>query len=360
MKFRILFLLSVMATALCAQPPSGYYNNAHQKKGEALRSALYNIVKNHTALSYSDLWDAFRSTDARPDNGKVWDIYSDNPGGNTAYYYTFGTDKCGSYSQEGDCYNREHSVPQSWFGEALPMKTDLFHVYPTDGFVNGKRGNLALAEVGNASWTSTNGSKQGYSATTGYSGTVFEPNDYYKGDLARTYFYMSVCYMDKNLGQEAQSMFTGGSLKPWALEMLIRWHNEDPVSQKEIGRNNAIYALQHNRNPFIDYPELVGKIWGADSINAFIVEGVGMANHVYDRWIVAPNPITDHFTVIAPENINDEVVIQVVNLTGQILMSEKVHFENQITVSLPDYAPGIYLLRIKSKDVMLNKKILKQ
>ncbi|MCR4737757.1 MAG: endonuclease [Bacteroidales bacterium] len=359
MKHCLLIGLLLCVAFLQAQPPVGYYNNASQKKGYALRQALFNIVKTHTELSYSALWNAFRTTDVRPDNSKVWDIYSDNPTGQTSYYYVFGTNQCGNYNSEGDCYNREHSVPQSWFGEATPMKTDLFHIYPTDGFVNGKRNNFAFGEVGNASWTSTNGSKLGSCATSGYSGTVFEPNDAYKGDLARSYFYMAVCYMDKNLNQDNYSMFSGGSLKPWALDMLIRWHNEDPVSQKEIDRNNAVYSLQHNRNPFIDFPELVGKIWGGDSVNAFYPNGIAEIS-IAEKWHVYPVPATDRVTIVAPAAIEDPVTVQIVSLTGQVLWSEEENLQSSLTLILPDIPSGIYLLQIIGNDFICNKKMVKR
>ncbi|MCR4680712.1 MAG: endonuclease [Bacteroidales bacterium] len=359
MRYKLLLVILFGTLCVQAQTPIDYYNGAYQKKGHALRVALSGIVKNHNSLSYSALWDAFYTTDRRPDNGKVWDIYSDNPNGNTAYYYSFGSDQCGSYSSEGDCYNREHSIPKSWFNDAVPMYTDLFHLYPTDGFVNGKRGNLPLGEVGNASWTSTNGSKLGSCTAAGYSGTVFEPNDAYKGDLARTYFYMAVCYMDKNLGQETQSMFSGGSLKPWALNMMIRWHNDDPVSEKEIDRNNAIYALQNNRNPFIDYPELVDKIWGDDSVNAFNPNGI-VELSLAENWKVFPMPASESITIVAPAEMNENVEVQVLNITGQVVLSQTTVFEGVYTINLPDMASGVYILRMISKDFILNKKILKK
>lgn len=247
-----------------------YYKNAKNKKGYALRVAMRNIIKNHDTLSYNGLWNAFKSTDKRPDNNKVWDMYSDRPGSAPDYYFTFGSDQCGSYSDEGDCYNREHTVPKSWFGgSTAPMYTDLFQLYPTDGFVNSKRSNLPIGEVTNATWTSTNGSKVGTSNISGYSGQVFEPIDSFKGDFARIYFYMAVCYMDKNLGVETQSNFSDGNLKPWAQQLLLQWAAMDPVSQKEINRNNAVYQLQNNRNPFVDYPELVEMIFGSDTNTLF-------------------------------------------------------------------------------------------
>ena len=257
-----LLLCLFAATVSLAQIPAGYYAAAENKSGYALRVAMHNIIKNHTTLSYNNLWNAFTTTDKRPDNGKVWDMYSDRPSGTPAYYFTFGSDQCGSYSGEGDCYNREHSVPKSWFGGSVaPMYTDLFHLIPTDGYVNSKRSNLPFGKVTNATWTSTNGSKVGTSNISGYSGQVFEPIDDFKGDFARAYFYMAVCYMDKNLGVETQSNFSGGNLKPWAKQLLLQWAAQDPVSQKEISRNNAVYQLQHNRNPFIDFPDLAEKIF---------------------------------------------------------------------------------------------------
>ena len=143
---------------LSGQIPDQYYSSAANKKGYALRVALHHIIKDHEALTYSELWNAFPSTDRKP-NGKVWDPYSDNPGGEPAYEYTFITDQCGNYSTEGDCYNREHSVPASWFNDATPLYTDLFHLYPTDGYVNNRRSNYPYGKVGSATWTSLNDPK---------------------------------------------------------------------------------------------------------------------------------------------------------------------------------------------------------
>ena len=353
---RILLLLGMLASAvLYAQIPAGYYDAADNKGGNALRVSLYSIVKNHTSLSYSALWNAFYTTDVRPDNGKVWDIYSDNPDGITAYYFNFGSDQCGNYSGEGDCYNREHSVPKSWFNDATPMYTDLFHLYPTDGWVNNKRGNLPLGEVNNPSWTSTNGSKVGPCVTNGYSGTVFEPNDAYKGDLARTYFYMTVCYMDKNLGYE-QSMFTGGSLKPWAQQMLLSWHALDPVSQKEIDRNNAIYGIQANRNPFIDFPELVNMIFGSDTLQPFVT---AVDDYALATCSLYPNPTADyvHISITA---LDEPLTCQLYSLTGQILWSTTFSEAENMTISLEDFPSGIYLLHLQNGAHQTIRKIVKR
>ncbi|HRQ83590.1 MAG TPA: endonuclease [Flavobacteriales bacterium] len=250
----------VLATCVNAQPPAGYYDSAQGLTGQPLRMALHNIIDNHDALSYNALWNAFATTDAKPGN-KVWDIYSDIPNGTPPYVYTLFSDQCGSYGAEGDCYNREHSFPQSWFNSANPMRTDLFHIYPTDGWVNNKRGNLPYGEVGSADWTSQNGSKVGLSVSPGYGQTVFEPIDAYKGDLARTYFYMVTRYAGEMSGWSSP-MLAGGDLSPWAAAQLVEWNGQDPVSAKETARNNAVFALQDNRNPYIDHPEWVDAIWG--------------------------------------------------------------------------------------------------
>jgi endonuclease I len=255
-----------------AQIPAGYYDSA-TGTGCALKTQLYNIIKDHNPSSYDQLWTDMQSTDKKA-NGYVWDMYSDNPGGTPAYDFTFITEQCGNYSGEGDCYNREHSFPKSWFNDATPMYSDLFHLVPTDGYVNGRRGNYLFGEVGTTSWTSTNGSKLGTCNYSGYTGTVFEPIDEYKGDFARNYFYMATRYEDIIAGWETNdsngdAVLDGTSdhvYEDWYLNMIVEWHNNDPVSQKEIDRNDAVYAIQNNRNPFIDHPEYVAQIWGGDGV----------------------------------------------------------------------------------------------
>ena len=245
-------ILILTSIALQAQIPSGYYNNAANKTGEELKNALHNIVKGHKSVSYSGLLNAFSYTDS-DSNGKVWDIYSNN-------HYSF-SNNCGSYDNEGDCWNREHTWPQSWFDGQTTPKCDLFHVYPTDGFVNGQRSNYPYGEVNRPTYTSGNGSKLGPCVTPGYSGTVFEPIDEYKGDIARSYFYMSVRYSGEDSGWGTSGMTNKSNILDWAMTMLLRWSDEDPVSDKEIARNNAVYGFQKNRNPFIDHPEYAHMIW---------------------------------------------------------------------------------------------------
>lgn len=352
-------ILFFSACYLFAQIPAGYYTNAQNKKGYALRSALFTIIKNHTVVSYAGLWTAFQTTDVKP-NGKVWDMYSDTPGQNPPYEYTFVSNQCGNYSGEGDCYNREHSVPASWFNDASPMYSDMYHLVPTDGYVNNRRGNYPFGNVGSASWTSQNGSKVGSSAVSGYSGTVFEPIDDYKGDFARALFYMSVCYMDKNLGQTTTSMFTNGSLKPWAISLLIEWHTQDPVSQKEINRNNDIFDFQGNRNPFIDYPELVGKIYGADSVNLFLPTSIQESEYVIPR-ITFTNPTTTSLNLYYNLDFIEyqNITLVVYDLLGNRLKSIDVTGQPS-QVDLSELSKGVYIIQFQYLDEKKSSKLIIQ
>ena len=259
----LLILLLFISLNTNAQIPNGYYDAATGKTGYELKTALHSIIKNHTDIGYDGVWNAFVTTDKKS-NGKVWDMYSDNPKGTPPYEYNFINDQCGNYSGEASCYNREHSFPKSWFNDAPPMHNDLFHLYPTDGYVNGKRSNYPFGEVKSPTWTSRNGSKLGNCSFEGYSSTVFEPIDEYKGDFARTYFYMATRYEDKITGFTMPAILNGTKnqvYKEWYLKLLFKWHEQDPVSEKETNRNNAVHKIQKNRNPYIDHPEYAALIW---------------------------------------------------------------------------------------------------
>ena len=253
-------VLTLALGVVWAQGPNGsanYYQGADGLKGKALKTKLSSIISSGvTVISYKGLYDAYKKTDTRSD-GYVRDWYSNITN------YRHGIDNKGNYSKEGDMYNREHSVPQSWFGDGN-IKSDIVHVLPTDGYVNNRRGNLPLGEVNNATYQSANGySKLGSCRTSGYSGTVFEPNDEIKGDMARIYFYMITRY-EGSCGSWGNSVFTPQypGLTQWTLDMMMRWSKDDPVDDREVERNNAVYETQHNRNPFVDYPGLEEYTWG--------------------------------------------------------------------------------------------------
>ncbi|SDI11774.1 Por secretion system C-terminal sorting domain-containing protein [Chryseobacterium taeanense] len=267
-----LFILALASIMANAQTPSGYYNSANGLSGSALKTALSTIISNgHQDKGYNGLWTGYKTTDIDKNyenDGSILDIYSEKPTGSDPYKYTPGTNQCGTYSVEGNCYNREHIVPQSLFNQASPMVSDIHFIRATDGKVNGMRSNYPFGKVGTATFTSKNGSKLGNSVSSGYSGTVFEPIDEFKGDVARMIFYFVTRYQSK-LSTFSSGNMLGGStfpgLQTWELNVLLAWHNQDPVSQAEINRNNASYTFQGNRNPFIDNPNYVNLIWGSGS-----------------------------------------------------------------------------------------------
>ena len=282
--------------------PSGYYSTAEGKYGQALLTALKTKITSHTAVSYAKLWTAFKETDTKA-NGKIWDMYSTKE-------FTYSTNQCGNYTRIGDCYNREHSFPKSWFNEATPMYTDLFHVIPTDGVVNNQRGNSPFGECANGTYVAANGSvratgKLGKSTLSGYTGTVWEPDDEYKGDFARSYFYMVTAYNDKVKSWKSD-MLAGNAypaFSTWAIDMLLKWNSLDPVSQKEVDRQEAVYAKQKNRNPFIDHPELAEYIWGSKKTTAWNAAAANSAVITYPA-----NGSTLNFGTVATQASNEKLV----------------------------------------------------
>ena len=259
-------LLLLFVTAGIAQIPSNYYTTA-TGTGYTLKTQLYNIIKGHTDKGYAGLYTTYQTSDRDyyfENDGTILDMYSEKPTGTDPYSYSAGTtQRCGTYSVEGDCYNREHIIPQSTFNSAAPMVSDAHFITPTDGKVNGQRSNYPHGPVTSATWTSLNGSKLGASTTSGYSGPIFEPINEFKGDIARMYFYFATRYENTVAGY-SYAMFNGTSNQVFTtafLNLLITWHNQDPVSNREIARNNAIYTSQNNRNPYIDHPEYVQTIW---------------------------------------------------------------------------------------------------
>lgn len=281
-----MLLLALVVTSVWAQGPNNsgtYYQAADGKKGAALKTAFFNIIKNHTDIGYDGLIEAYHKTDTRAD-GKLRDWYSN------ATNYTW-DDRNGN-NREGAGWNREHSVPQSWFSKSNPMKSDIVHVLPTDCYVNNRRSSYPFGEVGNATYTSNNGySKLGSCKTSGYSGTVFEPNDEIKGDIARIYFYMVTCYEDRFTGWTAGSatqVFSSNKyegLKTWCMDMMMRWSKNDPVDAVETARNNAVQEVQGNRNPFVDYPGLEDYVWGSKKEEAFSYD-----NYNGTGTVIPPDP----------------------------------------------------------------------
>jgi endonuclease I len=296
--------------------PAGYYAGTEGLSGMALRAKLQDILSPHNVGSYAGALTAFQTTDVKP-NGKVWDMYSDVPGGTPPYEYSFG--QTGQGATEGLGYNREHSWPDSWFNGASPMHTDLWILYPTDAKVNGYRSNFAYGEVDVPSVTSLNGSKLGSSASPGYAGTVFEPIDAYKGDLARGQFYVSTRYYGQDGSWAGGGSAEGADILPWAISQFVAWSNADPVSWKERMRNGAVYAIQGNRNPFIDHPEFVTLVF--DSASVVGVGGGGNAGGAKGVRLRAnvPNPFVSTTSITFDLARSERVSARVFDVSGRLV-----------------------------------------
>lgn len=320
-------ILAVVAQTLAAQNLTSYYSAANGKKGSALKTAMCSAISSHTQRSYKQLWTDFKTTDLRAD-GKIWDMYS-----NTTNYVPGGSAQGANYKGEGDSYNREHSFPKSWFNDASPMYTDLFHIYPTDGYVNNRRSNYPFGETNGEKYKSNGGfCKLGKSTVSGYTGIVFEPADEYKGDFARTYFYMATAYENK-IASWSCDMLSGNSypaFATWALDMLLRWAEEDPVSQKEIDRNNAVYSIQKNRNPYIDFPGLEQYVWGSQKNVAFSATNYKNPYESGQQGIDAPT-----------------ITIEVEPVTIYDLQGRKVATGTSVTNATNGLSKGIYVVNGK-------------
>ncbi len=312
MRLFIFSIVSIFTLLLVAQPPATYYNRANGKSDAQLKTELHTIISDgYKSKSYDYLYTIYQTSDVTED-GKVWDMYS-------TCTWVPGQKKCGNYKNVCDCYNREHSIPQSWFSSRSPMVSDAFHVYPTDGKVNGQRSSYPFGECASGTTLSNGQGRLGKSTFSGYSGTVFEPVDEYKGDFARTYFYFATRYENimTTIGGESFNNTKYPAFTTWSKELFLKWHRQDPVSQKEITRNNAIYMHQNNRNPFIDYPELAEHIWGnrvGQPFNAASVDFPYLSMPTVGYQVIFGTVAYQHVTTI-------EMNIKGHNLTGELTLN---------------------------------------
>jgi len=251
------FLWQGVLLAANAVVPTGYYASIEGQQSAALKSALSSLLQHHVVLEYNSLWSAFAETDIHPD-GTPWDMYS-----STIRVSFWGM-------------NREHAFPKSWWGGAVNAAySDLHHIFPADEAANLAKNNYPLGKVGIPVFD--NGvSKVGYDSfqESSSENLVFEPADAYKGDFARAYFYVATCYQDlvwKHTFMVESNPYP--TLRAEAINLLKDWHLKDPVSEKERIRNDAVFERQGNRNPFVDFPELVSYVWGDSTAFAFSLAG---------------------------------------------------------------------------------------
>lgn len=335
-------------------------NTAHNNNDASkLLSALRTITGPGKAGSYDQLWQTYKTCYVRTD-GKIFDYYS-----NATNYVPGGKAEGANYDEEGDSYNREHSIPKSWWGGAKTNQgADPYIVVPTDGYVNNRRGNNPFGMVGSVTYSSKNGfCKLGTGKSEwGYSGTVFEPDDSLKGDFARIQFYAIAKYSGSYnwTTSEGSTCFSGSASKNFGLtdysvKLFSYWSHIDPVSEWEMSVNEKVSAIQKNRNPFIDHPEYADTLWGN-------VSG-------YTKYEEEPDPDTLESIAISNEKtdyyVGDEFVKPTVTAiyTGNIKrdVTNKAEFSgfdssavgsNTITVTYSNKSTS-YTVTISEKPVAL-------
>nr|WP_294776446.1 endonuclease [uncultured Flavobacterium sp.] len=354
-----IFTLVLLSSAFFgfSQIPPGYYNTA-TGTGYTLKTQLFNIINDHNDRGYAGLYVTYATSDIDSyyeNNGSMLDMYTENPTGSECeFIYGGGLQDDGTLgNNECERYNREHIIPQSVFGSATPMYSDAHFVVPSDKYVNAQRGDLPFSKVNVPNNTYSNGGKRGSNLNSGYSagynGTVFEPIDEFKGDIARMILYFATRYEDLVAGW-SYTMFNGTSTQVFtnqSLNVLLTWNAQDPVSQREIDRNNAIYTRQNNRNPFIDNNNYVTQIWG-----------LPLANPTFDDLEtvkVYPNPTKD---IINIESATALTEIEIITINGQVLQQIKNPVFNNSTYSISNLPKGFYFVKMSNENNSITKKVL--
>ena len=253
-----LLVVAMSGLTASAQIPSGYYDSLKGKKGAALKNAVHEIIKDADVLSYGSgnghTWEGFYTTDN--DNGYVVDRYS-----NERRQFT-------SKSDAVSGMNIEHSFPKSWWGGSKNQAyQDLYNLMPSDSKANSSKSNYGMGEVTDATYD--NGCIKVGGSSLGSKIKMWQPSKEWQGDFSRGYMYMATTYQNLSwTGEGLNSLEQGDypTLKEWAYKLYIKWAKEDPVDAREVARNNAVSKIQGNRNPFIDFPNLMEYIWG-DSVS---------------------------------------------------------------------------------------------
>jgi len=301
--------------------PVGYYNPINGKQERTLKTSLHKILKEHTVLKYSNLWYYFRTTDVKPD-GSVWDMYSD-----VVNYYD-----PNSTNSSVPNMDREHSLPKSWWdtspeNEKYAAYSDLHHLCPAERYANIAKSNNIMGKTGSSLSFNNGVTKVGPNVFPGTAIDVkaFEPADEYKGDFARAYMYVVTCYEDYAPQWRAESSWmlnneTYPVFKDWTKEMLLKWHLEDPVSEKEVNRNEEVYYYQSNRNPFIDFPQLAEYIWGDSVSYTFTVPEKYFAIR---PTLISPVNLSEIFFGETENNsqLSQTIILRGLNLTENVSVS---------------------------------------
>lgn len=345
-----------------------YYNTLNDSlRCQQLKTALKKLISTgYIERSYNDVKGFMESNDRKKNDAGtfdiIWDMYSDNPSGPEPYEFRINT-FCSNdnTSTEGVCWNREHSLPASWFNNAAPTFTDIVNLVPADALVNNRKSNNPFGKVGSATFTSQNGSKLGSSSTSGISGTVFEPIDAYKGDFARIMLYMITRYEDslsKWGGADAARVLSPDvflGYKREYLNLLLQWHEQDPPSQKERDRNNATQIFQGNRNPFVDRPEFAKRIWNTSPEDCARFT-VNVFERVYADISLFPNPVINSYLYMSGMNYTGARYM-IFDISGRSVASGILQ---QTAIPVEMLEKGSYILIIEDGDLVARGRFIKQ
>ena len=327
-----------------------------------LKTTIHDVIVNQTKIQYTssnyDIWDAILHLDTRMNDAGnaiiVWDMFTDMPSTTGEFEFDHCDNRDGGSCPggEGVCYNREHTFPQSWWGggqlAADTQYVDIHHIVAADRSLNTAKSNNPPGVVTSAFSTGSNGFKVG--ANPSYpcaSMTYFEPIDEYKGDYARIYLYFATRYEHNmvawsaiaNEGDCAMSGNAYPAYEPWLVDVLLTWHAADPVSLKEINRNNAVYAIQGNRNAFIDHPEWVEYVWGDSQGNGCSDVNVSEKD-TNGKIEIYPNPSNGVVNVNYNPSLKGDIVV--INAQGQVAKTQALN----TTINLGQLEKGLYIISI--------------
>jgi len=338
------FLAAYIYTNASSQIPAGYYSTAENKSDQSLRSALHNIIDDHTAYSYTsfstDTWDILKESDADPSNAN-----------NVLLVYTRESVNGAQEYSGGAGWNREHVWAKSRgdFGTATGAGTDVHNLRASNVNINSTRSNYNFDDCTSSSCENTFGNYYSSSAL------VFEPRDEDKGDVARIIFYMDVRYEGDNgeLDLEmTESLLSTSSKVPrhGVRSTLLEWHALDPVDDFERNRNNVIYNYQGNRNPFIDHPELVDYLWG-DKQDKQWNSSLSISLDLEDEVFI-PNPVkTEYLNLESGINYTQ---IELIDMRGKVIRQLSGYVNR---IQMPT-STGIYFLNLKYDNKLILKKLI--
>lgn len=270
----MLLIFLLIPCAVVAGIPDGYYANANGKKKAALKAAMHDIIQPKKVLSYgsgpNSTWSGFYRTD-RTSDGYVIDRYSPR-----SEWVKFSSSASASSASAPSGMNIEHSFPKSWWGgSSNNAYKDLFNLMPSESGINSDKSNYAMGKVTNVN-VNNGSTKVGTGPTSSGSKKLWEPADEWKGDFARDYFYMVTTYSNLTWTSNGLDMLESNdypTMQKWAYTLLLQWARQDPVNEIERKRNDDVYGIQMNRNPFVDFPNLAEYIWGDSVDYAFYIDG---------------------------------------------------------------------------------------